>query len=72
MNASNPSLAKMYREFGGRWDIEQIPPGVRWIAIDRESCGDLISFVMANEVGSLRYYMTQAEEEEPEEREPGT
>jgi hypothetical protein len=63
-----PSLAQTFREYGDRWDIEMIPPGTRWIAIDRESCADLITFVIAHEVGTLRNRMTQAEKEEPEER----
>lgn len=66
-----PGLAQTFREYGDRWDIEQIPPGTRWIAVDRESCGDLIRLVFAHEVGTLRYRMTQAEKAEPEEREPG-
>ena len=68
----NPSFAKMYREFGDRWDIEPIPPGTKWVAVDRESCGDLTRLVFAHEVGALRYRMTEAEKEEPEEPESGT
>jgi hypothetical protein len=35
-----PSLAKLYREFGERWEIEPVPPGAKWIAVLRESGGD--------------------------------
>lgn len=38
--------------------------------MDRESCGDVIRLVFAHEVDTLRYRMTQAEKEEPEERDP--
>lgn len=65
--AGNDSLAKLYREFGDRWDIEQIPPGTKWIAVHREPGGDHIRLVAANEVGTLRFRMTQAEREQPEE-----
>jgi hypothetical protein len=62
----------MYREFGGRWDIEPVPPSARWVAVDRESCGDLIRLVFAHDVGALRYRMTEAGKEESEEREADT
>jgi hypothetical protein len=63
------SLAKLYREFGDRWEIEQVPAGTKWIAVQRESAGD-IAIVVANVVGTLRYRMTEAEREAPEERRP--
>ncbi|HET7016051.1 MAG TPA: hypothetical protein VFI65_19165 [Streptosporangiaceae bacterium] len=63
------SLTKMYREFGDRWEIEQIPPGVRWIAVYRENNDEYIRLVLAHDVGGLRYCMTEAENETPEERE---
>ena len=59
----------MYREFGDRWEIEQIPPGTRWIAVYRENSDDYIRLVLAHDVGGLRYRMTEVESETPEERE---
>jgi hypothetical protein len=66
--AGDNSLAKMYREFGDRWEIEQIPPGTRWLAVHRESGGDYIRLLLAHDVGALRYCMTEADRETPEER----
>lgn len=67
---SDNSLAKLYREFGDRWEIEQIPAGTKWIAVQRENEDDT-TIVVANGVETLRYRMTEAEREDPEEREPG-
>jgi hypothetical protein len=36
------SLAKLYRDFGERWDVEQIPPGTKWVPVLRESGGDYL------------------------------
>jgi hypothetical protein len=62
------SLAKLYRDFGDRWDIEQIPAGTKWVAVQRET-GDYIRLAVANGIGTLRFRMTDAERETPEERE---
>ena len=63
------SVAKLYRDFSGRWEIEPVPPGTRWIAVQREPGGDFLPIVVAHEVGTLRFRMTEAERETPEERE---
>jgi hypothetical protein len=65
------SLARLFRDFGQRWDIEQIPPGTKWVAVLRESGGDLVVMVAAHEVGTLRFRMSQAEGGEPAGSEPG-
>ncbi len=62
------SFAKLYRDYGQRWDIEQIPPGTKWIAVLHESGGDYVIMVAAHDVHSLRSRMDHAEREEPEER----
>lgn len=67
-----PSLAKLFREFGDRWDIEQIPRGTQWIAVFRESGGDYVRMVAAHDVHTLRFRMNAVENEAPEEREDGT
>ena len=64
-----PSLAQLYRDFGDRWEIEQIPRGAQWIAVLRESGGDSVVMVAANDVHALRFRMNHAERDEPEERE---
>lgn len=63
------SLARLYREFGDRWEIEPVPPGARWIAVQRESGGDLVVMIAAHDVHALRFQMNAAERETPEERE---
>ncbi|HXP18880.1 MAG TPA: hypothetical protein VN840_04445 [Streptosporangiaceae bacterium] len=65
-----PSLAKLYRDFGVRWEIEQIPAGTKWIAVLRESGGDYVRIVAAHDVHALRYKMDHVEREVAEEREP--
>ncbi len=62
------SLAKLYREFGDRWEIEPIPPGTKWMAVQRESA-DYIRTVTAHDVHALRFRMNEVERDEPEERE---
>jgi hypothetical protein len=65
------SLARLFREYGDRWDIEKIARSAEWVAVQRESGGDYIRIVSGHDLGSLRYQMDQAEQEEPEEREGG-
>jgi hypothetical protein len=67
--AGDASLAKLYRDFGERWDIEPAPPGAKWIAVLRESGGDYVRIVAAHDVHALRFRIGQAERDEPEERE---
>jgi hypothetical protein len=61
------SLTKLYREFGDRWDIEQMPPGTKWVAVLRESGGDYVRMVAAHDVHVLRFRMSATERDEPEE-----
>ncbi len=49
------SLAKLYRDFGDRWEIEQLPRGTQWIAVLRESGGDYVRMVAAHDVHALRF-----------------
>jgi len=60
-------LAKVYREFGDRWEIEQVPAGSKWVAVHREG-GDYIRLVVANGIDVLHLRMREAEREIPEER----
>jgi hypothetical protein len=64
-----PSLAQLYRDFGDRWEIEQIPRGTQWIAVLRDSGGDYVVMVAAHDVNALRFRMDHAEQDEPKERE---
>jgi hypothetical protein len=65
--SGDASLARLYREFGDRWEIEPVPSGTKWIAVQRESA-DYIRTVTAHEIGALRFRMTEVEREMPEER----
>jgi hypothetical protein len=56
-----PSLAKLYREFGERWEIEQIPRGTQWIAVQREPGGEDVRIVTGHDVDALRFRMRNAE-----------
>lgn len=63
------SLARLFREFGDRWDIEKVQRGTEWVAVGRESGGDYVRIVSAHDIGALRYRMNQAEQEQPGEHE---
>lgn len=57
------SLAKLYRDFGDRWDVEKIPSGTQWVAVLREPGGDYVRMVAAHDLHALRYRMNEAERE---------
>ncbi len=59
-----PSIAGLYRDFGRDWEIEPIPAGTKWIAVQRAT-GDAITIVVANEVSTLRFRMNKAVREGP-------
>jgi hypothetical protein len=62
---SRPSLAALYRDFASRWEIENVPAGTKWVAVLRETDGDAITLVVANNISTLRYRMNQSEREGP-------
>jgi hypothetical protein len=66
----SPSLARLFREYGHKWEIERVERGTEWVAVQRESGGDYIRIVGGRDLGALRYKMDQAERDEPEERGP--
>lgn len=66
------SLAKLFRDYGDRWEVEKIPRGTEWIAVDRDTSGDYIRVIAAHDLHALRFRLAQAESDEPEEREPAT
>jgi hypothetical protein len=68
---TGPSLARLFREYGDRWDIEKITRSTEWVAVQRESSGDYVRIVTGHDLGSLRYHIERAEQEVPEEREDG-
>ena len=62
------SLARLVKDHGDQWIIEHTGPSTAWVAVRRD--GD-IRILGAHDIGGLRYKIEQAEQEEPEEREPG-
>ena len=62
------SLAKLFREYGQRWEIERVERGTEWVACRRD--GEIIDIIGARDLGALRYRMEEAEREEAGEREP--
>ena len=64
------SLARLFREFGDRWEIEKVQRGTEWVAVQRETSGDYVRIVAGRDLGALRYWMKEVEKDEPEERDP--
>jgi hypothetical protein len=65
------SLAKLFRDYADRWEIERVERGTEWVACRRD--GEIVDIIGARDLAGLRYKMDAAEREEAEERtEPGT
>ena len=64
----NPSLARLFRQYGDRWEIERVERSTEWIGVLRETSGDYICIVGAHDLGALRYKMDEAERDESAER----
>ena len=60
------SLAKLFRDFGQRWEIERVERGAEWVACRRN--GSFVDIIGARDLGALRYRMDEAEREEATER----
>ncbi len=67
---TDASLARLFRDYGERWEIEKVQRGTEWIAVQRDTNGDYIRILGARDLSGLRYHINQAERDEPEEREP--
>jgi hypothetical protein len=61
------SLAKLFREYGDRFEIERVERGTEWVACRRN--GRFIDIIGARDLGALRYRMDAAEREREEEEE---
>ena len=59
------SLARLFREYGDRWEIERVERGTERVACRRD--GEIIDIIGARDLGALRYRMEEAEREEAEE-----
>jgi hypothetical protein len=60
----DPSLARLFREYGDRWEIEHVERSTQWVAVRRGS--DAMCIIGAHDLGSLRHRIKQAEQGEPE------
>jgi hypothetical protein len=63
----DPSLARLFREYGARWEIEHVERGAEWVACQRDPAG-LITIVAARDLDGLRYKIGQAEQEDAVEQ----
>ena len=59
------SLARLFREYGDRWEIERVERGTEWVACRRD--GEIIDIIGARDLAALRYRMEEAEREEAAE-----
>jgi len=59
------SLARLFREYGDRFEIERVERGTEWVACRRD--GEFIDIIGARDLAALRYRMDAAEREEAEE-----
>jgi len=66
--SDDASLAKVFRDYGERWEIEKVKRGTEWIGVLRETSGDYVRIVGGSDLDGLRYQMDLVEREEPEER----
>lgn len=65
------SLARLFRDYSERWEIERVERGTEWVACRRGS--DFIDIIGARDLGALRYRIEEAERAEAAEHaEPGT
>jgi len=65
----NASLARLFRDYSDRWEIERVERGTEWVAVLRGS-EPMILIIGARDLSALRYRMEVAEREEAERREP--
>jgi hypothetical protein len=56
-----PGLAETVHEYGQRWEIEHMDHRIEWVAVQRETSGDYICIVGANNLGDLQHKMKQIE-----------
>lgn len=59
---SEPSLARLFRDHGQRWEIEKIARGNEWVAVRHDDDGTF-HILSANDLGALRYHIEAAERE---------
>jgi hypothetical protein len=64
----DPSLAKLLRDFGERWEIERVEPGTEWVACQRDQWGRYngsgVIIVSAHDLDGLRCEISDAEQDD--------
>ena len=60
------SLARLFSEYGERWEIERVERGTEWVAVLRGS-QPVIHIIGARALAALRYRMNEAEREDRED-----
>ena len=62
-SAGSSKLAGLFREFGHRWEIEQLDPGSAWVAVTRNA--SVVQVIAAHDVDELRAELKKADAETP-------
>jgi len=63
------SLARLFRGYGDRWEIERVGRGTEWVAVQRGS-EPVIRIIGARDLAALRYRIEAAEREDAEDQPP--
>jgi hypothetical protein len=66
--AGSGKLAELFREYGHRWEIEQLDPGSAWVAVTR--IGSFVQVIAAHDLDELRAELKKADAEESLTRAP--
>jgi len=61
--AGSGKLAGLFREYGHRWQIEQLDPGSAWVAVTR--IGSFVQVIAAHILDELRAELKEADAEDP-------
>ena len=62
-SAGSDKLAGLFREYGQRWEIEQLDPGSAWVAVTR--IGSFVQVIAAHDLDELRAELKKADAEDP-------
>jgi hypothetical protein len=62
-SASSGKLAGLFREYGHRWEIEELDPGSAWVAVTRN--GSFVQVIAAHDLDELGAELKKASAEDP-------